>query len=370
MRKFHCQCKEVVFFDNTRCVSCSRELGFCPECRKVVSLIGSDEEGLHCGDPGCGAALRKCHNYRVEGVCNWCVPADSDNKFCDCCRFNTIIPDLSKGDNRIKWLRLEKAKRRAFYDLDLLGLPRGTAEEGFDPPLSFEFKEPTTVRTAEPGSHTTAALLDEEEVVMTGHLNGTITINLHEADPVERERLRVHFGERNRSLVGHFRHELAHYYWDLLVRNKQEAAFAGVFGDHLAPPYHESITRYYKQGPPADWRERFVSAYASMHPWEDFAETFATYLEVVAVLDTARHMGIAGESSFSPTMQIDQMVGQFIRLGTVLNEINRGMGLKDLMVRSFQGPVVGKLRYIQRLTAKADHAGPTGQAVEQHRQIS
>ena len=358
MRRFHCLCHEIVFYDNSECISCSRELGFCPACRRLVALIGSDELGLHCGNQACGAELRKCHNNRVEGVCNRCVPAQSTDKFCDCCRFNTIIPDLSKGDNRIKWQRLERAKRRAFYYLDLLGLPRGTAEEGYDPPLSFEFKEPRTVQAPEPGSVTTSALLDEEEVVMTGHLNGVITINIHEADPVERERLRVHFGERNRSLVGHFRHELAHYYWDMLVRGQDEENFAAVFGSHLNPPYQEAIDRYYRDGPPANWREHYVSAYASMHPWEDFAETFATYLEVVAVLDTAYHMGIRGGSGFSTDMEIGQMVREFVRLGTVLNEINRDMGLKDLMVRSFMGPVMNKLQYVQKLTSQQVEAAP------------
>ena len=360
MRQFNCICHEVVFFDNTQCVSCSRELGFCPVCQRIVALVGSDDTGYQCGNTACGAALRKCYNYRVEGVCNQCIPAEDylHNGFCNCCRFNAVIPDLNKGDNRIKWLRLERAKRRAFYYLDLLGLPRGTAQEGFHPPLSFEFKEPTTVRTADPGSHKTAALLDEAEVVMTGHLNGTVTINIHEADPVERERLRVQFGERNRSLVGHFRHELAHYYWDLLVRGKDESDFVAVFGNHLVPPYHEAIDRYYREGAPYDWREHYTSAYASMHPWEDFAETFTTYLEMVAVLDTAHHMGLNSGCAFSPQMDIQQMVGHFIRLGTILNEINKTMGLKDLLVRSFRGQVIDKLRYVQRLINQAGQALP------------
>lgn len=354
MRRFHCLCHETVFYDNSQCISCSRELGYCPACNRLVALIGSEALGYRCGNMNCGTELRKCHNYSVESVCNRCIAADSSEKFCDCCRFNTIIPDLDKGDNRIKWQRLERAKRRAFYYLNLLGLPRGTVEEGYTPPLSFEFKEPHTVQAPEPGSVTTSALLDEEEVVMTGHLNGVITINIHEADPVERERLRVQFGERNRSLVGHFRHELAHYYWDLLVKEQDEDAFAAVFGSHLIPPYHEAIDCYYREGPPADWREHYVSAYASMHPWEDFAETFATYLEVVAVLDTSYHMGIRSGSDLLSEMDISQMVREFIRLGTVLNEINRDMGLKDLMGRSFRGPVINKLRYVQKTIASAE----------------
>lgn len=366
MRQFNCLCHEVVFFDNTQCVSCSRELGFCPACRQIVALIGSDETGYQCGNTACGAALRKCYNYRVEGVCNQCIPAEDyqHNGFCDCCRFNAIIPELSKGDNRVKWLRLERAKRRAFYYLDLLGLPRGTQEEGFYPPLSFEFKEPKPANVSDPGSYTTSAPLEGSEIVMTGHLNGKITINIHEADPVERERLRVHFGERNRSLVGHFRHELAHYYWDLLVRNKGEDEFVAVFGNHLVPSYQASMDRYYREGSPYDWREHYTSEYASMHPWEDFAETFATYLEMVAVLDTAHHMGLNSGAAFSQQMDLNQMVGHFIRLGTILNEINKTMGLKDLLVRSFRGQVIDKLRYIQRLITQAADAQRAGKVYE------
>ena len=364
MQKFQCLCNEIVFFDNSQCVSCMRELGFCPVCQRLVALIGTDDIGLQCGNSACGAALRKCYNYRAEGVCNRCILADdlTHNGFCDCCRFNAIIPDLSKGDNRRKWLRLEQAKRRAFYYLDLLGLPRGNRDDGFNPPLAFEFKEPATHMVNDPGSHAMPALLEEGGMVMTGHLNGTITINIHEADPVERERLRVMFGERNRSLVGHFRHELAHYYWDLLIRNKHEADFAAVFGDPYNPPYQQAIDRYYRNGPPDDWRLNYTSAYASMHPWEDFAETFAAYLEIVSVLDTAHHMGINSGAAFSSQMDTTQMVGMFIRLGTILNEINRGMGLKALLTRSFQGPVVDKLRYVQKLINRSNRAVATSGA--------
>ncbi len=357
MRTFRCLCDQVVFFDNTQCVSCGCELGFCPACGELHTLLGDEQSGYTCGNPACGEPVVKCHNYRVEGVCNRCVAVSdssaTENNFCDCCRFNAVIPDLSKGDNRAKWRRLESAKRRAFYHLDLLGLPRGDASDGFDPPLSFEFKETLAPdQPAEPGGYATTALLDEAEVVMTGHLNGTITINIHEADPVERERLRVHFGEPHRSLVGHFRHEMAHYYWDLLVRGEGEAGCIALFGDHRNPPYNHAIQRYYQDGPPANWRLNYTSAYASMHPWEDFAETFAAYLEMTAVIDTSYHMGIGG-AAFSPEMGLDDRLSEYTRLGTALNEINRTMGLKDLLTRSFNGPVIDKLRYIHDLVAAA-----------------
>lgn len=366
MKKFNCICHEVVFFDNSQCVSCSRELGFCPVCQQLVALIGDDASGLRCSNTVCGAELHKCHNYRAEGVCNRCIASANrpNDKFCDCCRFNAVIPDLSKGDNRVKWLRLEKAKRRVFYDLDLLGLPRGNAKDDFDPPLSFEFKESVIAQPYVQGGYESSALLEGSEIVMTGHFNGKITINLHEADPVEREKLRVQFGERNRSLVGHFRHEMAHYYWDLLVRNKCETSFIDVFGDHNSPTYSEAITNFYNQGPPLNWRQHYTTAYASMHPWEDFAETFMTFLEIVSVLDTAHHMGLNSGGAFSPHTDIGQMVGQFIRLGTILNEINRGMGLKDLLVRSLEGPVIDKMRYIQALVNQAGETERTANTYE------
>lgn len=360
MRTFRCSCNESLFFDNSQCVSCGREVGFCPACRLIVALHGHESIGYRCGNPKCNAALSKCYNYQLQSVCNRCVlletSTSSAEKFCDCCRYNEIIPDLSKGDNREKWRRLEAAKRRVFYHLDLLGLPHGNVDDALIPPLSFDFKEqvaPTVV--TDWGGMGTTNVLDEDEVVMTGHLNGKITINILEADPVERERLRVQFGEPHRSLIGHFRHEIAHYYWDLLIKGKREDVFKHVFGDHNNPTYNSAMQQYYQFGPPHDWRDRFVSAYASMHPWEDFAETFSAYLEMIAALDTAHHMGIGGPQTprILPGVDFDAMVSAYIVLGTALNEMNRTMGLKDLLTRSLLKPVAEKMRSIHRLIGEA-----------------
>ena len=360
MRTFTCSCDETLFFDNSQCVSCGREVGFCPACRLLVALHGNEAVGYRCGNDDCGAALSKCYNYQVQGVCNRCVlleaAGDPGKNFCDCCRYNAIIPDLSKGDNRVKWRRLEAAKRRVFYHLDLLGLPRGNAADGFTPPLSFDFKEdPSPAWSPDTGSYATMEVLDGQDVVMTGHLNGKITINIREADPVEREKLRVQFGETHRSLIGHFRHEIAHYYWDLLIRGKREEAFKGVFDDHNNPTYSFAMQQYYQYGAPQDWGNRFVSAYASMHPWEDFAETFSAYLEMAAALDTAHHMGLGGPEipRVYPGADFDAMVSAYVRLGTALNEMNRTMGLKDMLTRSLSRPVAEKMRYIHNLIEEA-----------------
>lgn len=374
MRRFSCSCNETLFFDNSQCVSCGREVGFCPACRLLVALHGNEAVGYRCGNTDCGAALSKCYNYQFEGVCNRCVllkdGGSTARNFCDCCRYNAIIPDLSKGDNREKWRRLESAKRRVFYHLDLLGLPHGNASDGFIPPLSFDFKEDLVSTWSNNfGGIATTNVLNGQEVVMTGHLNGKITINIREADPVEREKLRVQFGEPHRSLIGHFRHEIAHYYWDLLIKGKREDAFIVVFDDHNNPAYSFAMQQYYQYGPPQDWRHRFVSAYASMHPWEDFAETFSAYLEMIAALDTAYHMGLGGPQTprILPGVDFDQMVSAYVELGTALNEMNRTMGLKDLLTRSLLKPVAEKMRFIHELIGDArtnlGHTSPDPAAV-------
>jgi len=57
--------------------------------------------------------------------------------------------------------------------------------------------------------------------VLTSHCNGLITLNIAEADDAERERRRVKFHEPYRTLLGHLRHEVAHYYWDRLIANSK-----------------------------------------------------------------------------------------------------------------------------------------------------
>jgi len=286
-------------------------------------------------------------NYTEHQVCNRCVaaglPAGSP---CDCCRFNHTIPDLSVEGNWEKWRRLEAAKRRLFYDLSELGLPYGQEVDQIDPPLRFDFKADTTAR---PSMWRNA---QKGERVFTGHASGRITINIREADDVEREKMRVALGETHRTLIGHFRHEVGHYYWDQLVKGRREAECRAAFGDHEQPTYGEALERYYQEGPPPNWSQNYISAYATMHPWEDFAETWATYLDMVSGLDTAHYVGISSDSV--PGLgELDDMVRRYQELGIALNELNRSMGLLDVVPEIFVRPVVEKLRYIHELV----HAG-------------
>src|SRR6185436_17928775 len=187
---------------------------------------------------------------------------------CRSCRLDKVIPNLANAGAKEGWHRLESAKRRLLYTLIDLGLP----VEG----LAFQFLEDA------PGGNK----------VFTGHEGGVITINVAEADDPFREKMRVQMGEAYRTLLGHFRHEVGHHYWERLVSQSDRlAGFRERFGDERAD-YDQARQRHYEQGPPADWGTRFVSVYASMHPWEDWAETWAHYLHMTDTLETARAHGV------------------------------------------------------------------------------
>jgi hypothetical protein len=341
VRSYLCTCGNRLFFENSRCLKCDSEVAFCPQCRRL-SPLEIEPDGLYrCRHADCQAQLVKCDNYRRHQVCNRAVlwtGAASRQHLCDCCRYNEVIPDLSVPGNRGRWYRLEAAKRRLFYGLELLGLPRGTSHG--PPNLAFQFLADTE-DPRRPGA---------AQRVVTGHCQGRITINIREADDDERERLRVQFGEAQRTLIGHFRHEIAHYYWELLIRGRAEPDFKSVFGDHENPSYDQALTRHYESGPPADWQQRYVSAYASMHPWEDFAETVAVYLDMVCLLDSAYHQGLGGGGAPQPSL--DTMLVDYQKIGIAMNEMNRSVGLVDLVPEVFVAPIVTKLRFVHDMVGQ------------------
>lgn len=357
MKSYQCQCGNRLYFDNSHCLKCDLDVGFCPSCQNMTALVPQPDGTVRCGRPNCSASLRKCANYRQHGVCNRCLnmpmepaePTDGPEvELCNCCRFNHTIPDLSVSGNLEKWSRLEAAKRRLFYELDLLAVPYGDASDGIDPPLAFSFKGDTL--SAGNRSHS----LSQGGRVFTGHHAGTITINITEADDVERERARVTLGEPQRTLLGHFRHEIGHYYWELLVKNRCEQECISVFGDHNSPSYQDALEKYYQEGPRQDWATNFISAYASMHPWEDFAETWATYLTLVSELDTAFHVGFVG-SEVVQAGDLSAMVVESQKLSVALNEMNRSLGLMDAVPKPIVGPVVDKLQFIHQVIRQSEN---------------
>lgn len=350
MRNFHCQCGASVFFENTQCVACSSELGWCPSCLAIRAIKKSSDGYYYCTDSACESKLEKCINYSEEGVCNRCILVDdvSNNHagLCDCCRFNDTIPDLAVEGNKEKWRNIETAKRRVLYTLSLLGLPFGTAEDGCAVPLSFDFK----------GDSLSKRRLwfnsSQREQVYTGHANGKVTINIREADDVEREKTRIAFGEAHRTVIGHFRHEMGHYFWDLLVKNQCEEESIRVFSDHNNPDYGTALETYYENGPKADWQKDFISGYASMHAWEDFAESFAAYLDMVSIVDIALHAD-ALEGVDPVVADFDTIAMQYSKLGLLLNEMNRAMGLLDLVPEVYTGSILKKLEFIHDLLRRA-----------------
>lgn len=358
MRTYRCTCNNRLFFDNTNCLACNKDVGWCEGCGRITTLEPVDESGNYrCSYTDCGQSLRKCHNFAVENVCNRCYTCDPNgppqsaanngepapaNLLCAACQLTETIPDLTVEGNREKWARLETAKRRLLYTLDLVSLPYASVESK----LLFDFK----ADVEHPGDEWRSA--GPAEVVYTGHAAGKITINIREADDAVRESLRVQFHEAQRTLIGHFHHEIGHYYWDLLVQNQNEPAFVQLFGDHNAPPYAEAMAAYYQNGPRPDWAQSFISTYASAHPWEDFAETFALYLDIISVLDTATNLfRLPPADMQSATVQ--PLVERFQEVGILVNEFNRTAGLIDLVPEVIIQPVANKLEFIHRLVNQA-----------------
>jgi len=326
MRSFLCQCGATLFFHSTHCLTCGRSTMLCPGCRSV-SAVETRNGAAVCQN--CGAAVRRCRNRSEHEICNGAVPADSNRSLCRFCGFNRVIPDLSVAENLARWRRIEQAKRRVLFDVERIGLPIVSDADDPRPSLVFEFKSAGVAP------------------VSTGHLSGVITMDLAEADSVHREKSRVEFGEPQRTLVGHFRHELGHYFWEVCVRPDRLEACRELFGDERDPTYAQAQKRYYDSGPLPNWRDSYVSAYATMHPWEDFAETFNAYLDMIAVVGTANHYDrLHAETD---DRDFKNLMDAYREIGVAANELNRDMGLLDLVPEVFTQPVRDKLRFVHEL---------------------
>ena len=362
MKLFECQnCRQPLYFENTRCESCGLALGYLPA-RETVSALKEDGNvwrALAAEE----ARYRYCANAG-HGVCNWLVRADQSEIFCAACRHNHTIPDLSFPENLLRWRKIQLAKHRLFYTLLRLRLPLATKTD--DPAgLAFDFLAPSADPSAMPSAQPTP--------VMTGHDNGLITISLAEADDAERERQRSQMHEPYRTLLGHFRHEIAHYYWDRLIADSPNLAeFRRIFGDERKD-YAGALRDHYTHGPPPDWPEHFVTAYASTHPWEDFAETWAHYFHMVDTLETASAFGLsvrprlskgadlAATMDFDPhNADMDRIIEAWLPLTFAVNSINRSMGLSDLYPFVLSPQVIVKLTFIHECihAQRGRHAVP------------
>ncbi|MGY1446719.1 zinc-binding metallopeptidase family protein [Pseudomonas chlororaphis] len=358
---WRCRCGQSLFFRNSQCLACSAALGYQPEQSRLSSLQPGPEADTWRLDVDPQAGLfRRCANLDTPAACNWLLPAHGAATLCVACRLNRTIPDLGVPENPERWRMVEIAKRRLVAQLVSLGLPLIAKAEDEEAGLAFDFVGVDLLGRAP----------------MTGHANGLITLDIKEADDAYREQVRVQMREPYRTLLGHFRHEVGHYYWDRLIAGSHwlEPCRA-LFGDERAS-YAEALDRHYQQGAPNDWSQTYVSAYATMHPWEDWAETWAHYLHMMDAVDTALGFGMsAREMDFDyQPFPLDTLydpqhpggpaflsfVNAWIELAGMLNELSRSMGQPDFYPFILPPAVIAKLHFIhlviQQAGGKADAA--------------
>ena len=430
-RNYRCQCGQPVYFRNSACLTCGTPLGYDCTLSLVFPLMpAADAGGAHgaplwqvwqprspataanaaalnplnqppqmrdipgqqsapplqappqdpaaapvqdppapsapVNPPPAAVLYKSCLNRATPAACNWLIPADDAHDFCRACRLNRTIPDLtdpSQPDNGYLWGLVETAKRRLVSSLIILGLPVASkVTEDAVRGLMFDL-----LRAPRGGLP-----------VMTGHESGLITLNVDEADDATRELARKAMREPYRTLLGHFRHEVGHYYWDRLVAGTAWLdGFHQLFGDESAD-YAASLQRNYSEGPPPDWPQRFVSAYASSHPWEDWAECWAHYLHMRDAIDTARGFGLIA------SLQVDQADLEFTpftlnalwqpdhpeaehflaflnhwnRLTLMLNQMSRSMGQPDFYPFTLPSAVLAKLQFIHLVVTSGDRTAP------------
>lgn len=362
MKTFHCQyCGHPVFFENVKCLQCSSALAFLPDRMNMAAIepVPGGEEGLWRprarGRKAAAARYRLCHNHTTQNACNFAVPADDPNQLCVACRLTRTLPDLTQEGNPQRWYKLENAKRRLFYTLAKLGLAAACPPDGEANGPTFDFLADL------PG-----------QPVMTGHAEGLITINVAEADDDERVRRRVEMHEPYRTLLGHFRHESGHYYWDrLIAEGGRNEGFRQVFGDERQD-YAQALQDHYARGGTLpDWKDRFVSEYATAHPWEDWAETWAHYLHMVDLLETAASYNmkltvpgqdIEVEDVVNPleTGQPDfnTLVEQWVPVTLLVNSLNRSLGQEDAYPFALSTGALEKLRYVHDVISETRTQSP------------
>ena len=333
MQQFHCRCGQIVYCENSLCERCGRTLAFEPLTGELLSL-DLQRDGVLTDEQG--KAYRLCGNRAAYRACNGVVESTLDNSgkaLCGCCRLNRTIPVIEgRPENIPRWKRLENAKRRMIAGVCKLGL---SVDADGNSPMRFDFME-------DKRSHPDVL----EHFVTTGHKDGVITINVTEADDIQRVQQRELMGERYRTVLGHFRHEAGHYYYGQLARDP--GAFASMFGEPTTD-YESSLQSYYQQGPQAGWEERFVSAYASSHPLEDWAECFAHYTHIRDTLETAVVQGLAED----PGEGVRATLDAWMRFSVKLNEVSRSLGLRDVYPFLLTPVIIDKLEFVDAAIAEA-----------------
>ncbi|MEO8472852.1 MAG: putative zinc-binding peptidase [Chryseolinea sp.] len=347
MKLYTCSnCNNLLYFENSICLKCKQPLGFDPEKLDIITLAAEKVQGVYRDIANHKFRYRFCENAQY-GTCNWVIPETNDSPFCLACQLNRTIPVLSEV-NLERWKRIEVAKHRLVYSLLRLGLPLKAKTEESDEGIAFDF----------------LANSSPDIKVLTGHNDGVITLNIEEADEALRVRNKLDLGERYRTLLGHFRHEIGHYYWDMRIKSHAILnQFRELFGDENQN-YEESLKTYYANGAKPNWAEEFISPYATAHPWEDWAESWSHYLHLMDTLETAYYFGIGvhpnrqtGVKSLELEMERDpytvkdfeKVFKMWLPLTFAVNSLNRSMGHQDFYPFIIGDKVVNKLRFIHDL---------------------
>jgi len=348
MNSFTCEvCGPLLFFDNSSCLQCGSVLGFDPDVMKLRAFTLDGDFLVPAGD-AVGSRFRSCANLAVA-ACNWVIPADEPDSLCASCRLTTVRPNDTESDAMRAFADAERAKRRLIFQLLGLGLPvRGLDQDPVNG-VAFEL------------------LSSRGRDVTTGHEKGVITLDLSESDDAHREFVRLQLGEPYRTVLGHLRHEIGHYYWPMVVEDGGPLdRYRELFGDERVS-YQDELARHYADGPPPDWAMSYVSQYATMHPWEDWAETFAHYLHIRSGLETARSFGLhiadpsatAGRVAGSDMahLSIGPLIEQWLGTTLALNAMSRSIGQGDLYPFVLEPKVVEKLDFVHRLLVSLHKSG-------------
>jgi len=346
MKLYKCsKCNNPLYFENTTCLKCSSPLGFDPQILELRTLQVGKTSGTFSDLKDPKKSYRYCSNEQY-GVCNWLVPHDAKEDLCTACVLNRTIPPLTE-ENLVLWRRIERAKHRLVYSLLRLRLPVLPKENDEGPGLAFDF----------------LTTLNPEEKIMTGHYEGLITLNIQEADETQRVMNKEHLGERYRTLLGHFRHEIGHYYWDLRLKDNPDLThFRELFGDDSLS-YEEALKRYYELGAPPNWMDQFISPYASSHPWEDWAESWSHYLHMMDTLETAYYFGITVHPIRTDTEVMNADINKdpytlkdfaavfemWLPITFAINSLSRSMGHSDFYPFVIPPPVIAKMKFIHNL---------------------
>jgi len=349
LKIFSCQnCQTTTFFENRSCTTCGYQLGFDPASLNLLSLSTA---GANLKPVSGEQEYRLCGNHSMYDACNWLIPADSADTLCQACELTRTLPLMSDPANLERVRRLEDAKRRMLFSLLDLQLPIVSRTTDAEAGLCFDFK----LDSEEP------FVKGKQAAVLTGHDHGIITINALEADPDEIERRKANMGEHYRSLLGHFRHEIGHYYWDVLIKDNPQrlARCRELFGDETLD-YGEALKKHYSD-PVQDWSQQFISSYASSHPWEDWAESWAHYLHIIDTVATASEYEVHALNQISgkkvdvgaDAKTFAVIHDHWVTLSTALNSMNRSMGINDPYPFAMPTSAIAKLEFIHSVISEA-----------------